>query len=103
MSRQKDPYYGTTASSLDHHFRNHIVLAQRSLQSGCKNGFYRHLWDFAEGLTRALGLPEYGGVRRQDLEEMIELARSDLPPCQILDELYRRYNNIRKNIQKDKI
>ncbi|MBI4452135.1 hypothetical protein HY637_01780 [Candidatus Woesearchaeota archaeon] len=95
----KDPYLGTTASELDHYFRNEVGMARNCLLKGEKERAQAKKAEanFVNGLERAIAenLPEFKGVTQQHLREMTQLAQSgDWADIRTIKALYRRYYEI---------
>lgn len=97
----KGPYFGTTASSLDHYFGNYAGMARLFHLDKPKpspDAFEERKQKFIAGLERAIAqnLPEYGGITQQHLREMMQLAQGDWTDVRTVKALYARYDELRQ-------
>ncbi|MBI3190938.1 hypothetical protein HYZ41_04525 [archaeon] len=101
MNQMSDKYIGTTASSLDHYFGNHIGIVRLwHLEGLMTKDFDSCKRNFIEGLERTIGenLPEYAGITNQHLRQMIQVAQQgDLSNIDTVKTLYKTYYKIKKD------
>ena len=96
----KENYLGTTASILDHYFGNLVGIVRLwHLDKDTTQDYKSPKKEFIEGLEKAISdnLLEYGGVTKQHLKEMVQLAQSgDWSDITTIKKLYERYHKIRQ-------